>query len=343
MSTPVIDLTDEQLLSIMRQRRDLRARAEREDLKDKSYQLLPLGVEVAGFLRAIGKRNAKNTLDAYESTLDKLARHFADLELKDFEPPVGTERLEEFLDAEWGSAKSSTYNRHLAALAAFFGHFTARGRLQGDPTKLIRRAREQQPFRSTFSTDQRRAIIASQDNLRDRIALRLLLHYGLRRGGLQKVQFKHFDHVRKRVAVFLKGGKVRNVPIPEPAFWHDLERLILDQQAAPDHFLMCATRRNRYGTKPLLGKAMSGNGIHKWWYRCLANAGIVPEGTSSGERMHKARHTAGQTVLDRTGNLKAVQRLLGHASIQTTADVYTDWDDDALAVTMRDVLMEEDA
>jgi hypothetical protein len=28
----------------------------------------------------------------------------------------------------------------------------------------------------------------------------------------------------------------------------------------------------------------------------------------SGERMHKARHSAGQTMLDATGNLKAVQR-----------------------------------
>ena len=36
-----------------------------------------------------------------------------------------------------------------------------------------------------------------------------------------------------------------------------------------------------------------------------------------------ARHTAGQTVLDRTGNLKAVQKLLGHSSITTTADDIT--------------------
>jgi hypothetical protein len=36
--------------------------------------------------------------------------------------------------------------------------------------------------------------------------------------------------------------------------------------------------------------------------------------------MHKARHTAGQRVLDATGNLKATQKLLGRASIQTTGD-----------------------
>ena len=43
-------------------------------------------------------------------------------------------------------------------------------------------------------------------------------------------------------------------------------------------------------------------------------------------------------MLDKTGNLKAVQKLLGHASIQTIADIYTDWDIEQLAETMRDVL-----
>jgi hypothetical protein len=57
--------------------------------------------------------------------------------------------------------------------------------------------------------------------------------------------------------------------------------------------------------------------------------------------MHKARHTAGQRVLDHTGNLKAVQQLLGHASIQTTGDIYTDWDIDQLAATMAEVLEDD--
>ena len=50
--------------------------------------------------------------------------------------------------------------------------------------------------------------------------------------------------------------------------------------------------------------------------------------------MHKARHTAGQRLLDATGNLKAVQKLLGHTSIQTTDDVYIDWDVEQLAASL---------
>lgn len=83
---------------------------------------------------------------------------------------------------------------------------------------------------------------------------------------------------------------------------------------------------------------MGVHGLHSWWYRCLAEAGVVAAGTSSGERMHKARHTAGRRVLDATrGNLKAVQKLLGHTSIQTTGDIYADWDEYQLAETLLEI------
>jgi site-specific recombinase XerC len=41
------------------------------------------------------------------------------------------------------------------------------------------------------------------------------------------------------------------------------------------------------------------------------------------------------------GNLKATQKLLGHSSISTTADIYVDWDIDQLAETLRDMLESE--
>ena len=84
------------------------------------------------------------------------------------------------------------------------------------------------------------------------------------------------------------------------------------------------------------------HGMHDWWYRCLQRAGIVDEGVTSGERMHKARHTAGQRLLDATGNLKAVQKLLGHSSIQTTGDIYTDWDDEQLAQSLLEAVEDEE-
>ena len=314
----------------------------RDALKDKSYQASPLGEDAAGYLRVKRKRLTESSHRDYERGLAHLAWHFADLRLEDFEPPTGTTRIEEFLDHEYGDSSPRNYNKNLSILKDFFRFQIMRGRLHGDPTLPIERARARQVYRTTFSTSQRRAIIASAEELRDRIALRLLLDYGLRKGALQAIQFKHFDHQRRRLTIFTKGEKVREVPIPHPAFWMDLERHLLDVEAQAGHYLMCRTKTvPRAGVVRFPDKPLGAHGLHDWWYRQLINAGIVPAGTTSGERMHKARHTAGQRVLDATGNLKATQKLLGHSSVQTTGDIYADWDIDQLTATMTDVLKDD--
>jgi site-specific recombinase XerC len=51
-----------------------------------------------------------------------------------------------------------------------------------------------------------------------------------------------------------------------------------------------------------------------------------------------ATHSAaGQRILHKTGNLKAAQKLLGHADISTTGNIYTDWDIDQLAETLAEI------
>ena len=140
--------------------------------------------------------------------------------------------------------------------------------------------------------------------------------------------------------------------IPHNAFWFDLERLIVEEEAKPTHYLLPRQKTVPRRFDPETRKAiefqtvrfheepMGGHGLHDSWYRALERAGVVAPGQRAGERMHKGRHTAGQRVLDKTGNLKATQKLLGHASIQTTGDEYVDWAIDQLAATLREVVGE---
>lgn len=131
----------------------------------------------------------------------------------------------------------------------------------------------------------------------------------------------------------------------------------MDWQAQPGEYLLCRehtiprwnSRDDKKRKRPpdriervqYRDQPMGVHGLHNWWYRCLERASVVARGQTSGERMHKARHTAGQRLLDHTkGNLKAVQKLLGHSSITTTGDIYTDWDIDQLAETLRGMLEE---
>jgi site-specific recombinase XerD len=327
------------------------SRIVREATKDKSYRAFPLGQEAARFLRSNRGRWSPETYRTYETCLDKLARHFADLELADFEPPVGTERLEEFIDTLWGDAAPRTRAKNLSMVKEFFKWAVLAERLYGDPARPLRPPRKVGVYRSTFSPDQERAIFAENAERRDRLALHLLLKEGLRKGALARVQFKHFDHARRRLTIFTKGGKVQTVPIPDPVFWNELEHNILEAEAAPDHYLLPARRVQVPGGRKgqpavitqLPDRPMSKQSIHRWWYRCLERAGIVARGVESGEKMHKARHTAGQRLLDHTrGNIKAVQKLLGHSSLTTTGDIYVDWDIDQLEEVRREQLAESE-
>jgi integrase len=203
--------------------------------------------------------------------------------------------------------------------------------MYGDPARPLRPPKKRGVHRETFSDSERTTIIADgpePDSLhRDRCALRLLVTYGLRKDSLRRVQFRHFDHNRRQLVIFAKGGKVRRLPIVETGFWDDLGRHIIEWEAKPDDFLLCRRQlrpnRHKLGERFVTehrAEPMGVHGLHKWWYRCLERAGIVAAGQTSGRKMHMARHTAGQRVLDATGNLKAAQKLLGHSSITTRRD-----------------------
>jgi hypothetical protein len=96
------------------------ARERRDAMKNKAYRAFPLGQEAGAYLRQNRGRLLPNTYKTYESCLDKLARHFADLDLADFEPSVGTERLEEFIEEEWGESASRTQAKNISILKGFF-------------------------------------------------------------------------------------------------------------------------------------------------------------------------------------------------------------------------------
>jgi integrase len=278
-----------------------------------------------GFLRSKRKRLAESSYTEYERVMEKVIDDLGgDTDVKDLEPPGGTEIVEEFLDSRWGTSPHA-YNRNLSVVRGLVRFLMERGHLDRDPCLPIERSRPGSHARTTFDDEVVRKILDAADNPRDRVALRLLLVYGLRKGALTGLQMVCFDKVRRMISFRTKGRKYHAIPIVGESIWNDVEEI----DGHPGDFLL-----HRRDDPP---KPMSPHGVHLWWYARLADAGIVDPGTTSGQRMHKARHTAGQRVLDSTGNLKAAQRLLGHASIQTTGDVYADWDADALRETMRGV------
>lgn len=324
------------------------ARTVREAVRDKSYRSYPMGGEAGHYLRWKRGSLTKDSYRDYESCLDKLARYFPDLEIKDFEPPVGTERLEEFMQDRWGASEPRTWNKNRSIMADFFKWAVLTQRLHGDPTLALPRAKARDVMREHYSEETRDRIIESQDNPRDWLCCWLLLKRGLRKGALRSLQFKSFDHTTRRLTFVTKGGKVQTIPISNDDFWAKLDVYKLDWQAQPHEYLLNG-RKTVFWKYDEQGNAltrvferrdrpMGNHGAHDWWYACLRKAGIVAEGQTSGEKMHKSRHTAGQLLLDKTqGNIVAVKELLGHSDISTTEGHYASWDVDRLDLTLREV------
>jgi integrase len=314
----------------------LAARARREALRDRSYRTTPLGQEVGRYCR--WKRNewgaSERTIDDYELILARLALDHADLGLHDLAPPVGTERLREFIDDRWGDRTPRTRAKVVSVLRDFFAWAVRERGLVGSPAAAIARPRRRDVPRGTFSPSEAAALVSAQPRLRDRVAVLLLLRLGLRNRELASVQFRHYDG--RQLTVLGKGGRVRYLPVVDQGLRLALERHILDRGPAPDEFLLYP---ERYGPEFYCGpvgliwddrlKGLSPAAMHRWWRRCVDRAGIPYRS------MHTARHTAITEFLRATGDLVLAQKLAGHADVGTTANVYAHLDTTDLEAALR--------
>lgn len=277
------------------------------------------------FLRMKRRRLAESSYREYMRVMEKLVLDLGPAtEVSTLEPPRGTETVEQFLESRWGTAPHA-YNRNLSVIRGFIKFLLQREHLTHDACAPLERSKPEKHRRAPFNESEVHAIIDAADSPRDKIALRLLLIYGLRKGALTNLQLLCFDRERRVISFRTKGRKYHVIPIASEEIWRNLDLI----DGRPSDYLL---HRRGDPSKPL-----SPHAVHVYWYQMLERAGIVEPGTTSGRRMHWSRHTAGQRLLDATGNLKAVQELLGHASIQTTGDCYSGWSTEQLRDTMENL------
>jgi integrase/recombinase XerC len=151
---------------------------------------------------------------------------------------------------------------------------------------------------------------ASPELLRDRLVLELLYATGIRVGELCGLDVRDVDRGRRVVRVLGKGAKERAVPYGLPADealedWLRLGRPHLARPASGDALLLGA-RGGRL--QPAAARRIVG--------RYARAAGLPHTGP------HGLRHSAATHLLEGGADLRAVQELLGHASLSST-QIYT--------------------
>jgi integrase/recombinase XerC/integrase/recombinase XerD len=277
---------------------------------------------LASFERALRARGlAEPTRRAYGRDLERLAA-FACESLHRAPGELGPRELRRFAQAlaEGGDAKA-TVARRLAAARTFFRHLLERGELEANPADLVsspkRGAKLPRVLKQTEASALLDAVPATTPlELRDRALLELAYGSGLRAQEIVDLDLASLDRDSEQLRVEGKGGRSRVVPLGEPG-WRALERYLERGRPAlaaeapagdrPETALLLSKRGRRLSTSDVRRR------LTTWTRRPALAGGVSP---------HTLRHSFATHLLEGGADLRAIQELLGHASISTT-QIYT--------------------
>jgi len=202
-----------------------------------------------------------------------------------------------------------TMGRKLAALRSFCNWLCRIGELSNNPARAIRNPKAPQHLPRFLSEAEIVALLESpgddDEGIRDRAVLELLYATGLRAGEITTLNVESIDPDACTVRVLGKGRKERIVPFGEAA-----GRCLAMYLAVREEW-------RRTSTQALFltptGKRLSTDGLRKLLAARLRDASINKQVTP-----HAIRHSFATHLLNAGADLRAIQELLGHASLGTT-------------------------
>ena len=265
-----------------------------------------------------GRRLAANTLEAYARDGALLATLSSGRE-----PAALTSHdIRRFIATLHGKGQSP---RSLACILfswrGFYEWLVRRHESPANPCAGVKAPKAAKMLPPTLSPDEAVRLVAIEDvspmGLRDRAIFELAYSSGLRVSELTGLDLEALDTRSREVRVTGKGAKTRIVPVGEHAL------------AALAAYLPVRTKLAKPEEKALFvgrsGRRVSVRDVQRRIKRWAAAAGI-----DTDVHPHMLRHSFASHVLQSSGDLRAVQEMLGHASIAST-QVYTHLDFQHLA------------
>jgi len=204
--------------------------------------------------------------------------------------------------------RKSTIARKLSALRTFFRYLVREGHLSANPGDLVSTPRQEKYLPTVMTVDETFALIdsinkADRLSLRDRAIFELLYSSGLRVSELTGLDVGKVYFDQELVRVTGKGEKERIVPVGQHAL--GALRAYLEERGAPGDQEPMFLNRN--------GGRLTPRSIQRHLKKHLLLAGIIKDATP-----HALRHSFATHLLDGGADLRAIQELLGHASLSTT-------------------------
>ena len=204
--------------------------------------------------------------------------------------------------------QKSSIGRKLAAIRAFFNYLVREGLAAKNPAELVSTPKKEKRVPFHLNIDEVTALVESPRegdliSLRDRAILETLYSCGIRVSELTGLSIGEVDLESGLVRVLGKGGKERVVPVGRHA-----------RQAIADYLL---ARGNPPLDAPFLLNARGGRLTSRSVARTVDKY-ILRLATTKKISPHTLRHTFATHMLEAGADLRAIQELLGHASLSTT-------------------------
>ncbi len=218
--------------------------------------------------------------------------------------------------------KPTTIQRELSSIRSFYQYLIREKKVKYNPAKEVSAPKTGQPLPKTCDVEQIEQLLkdgGNSDDLltRDLAIFELIYSSGLRLAELVSLNLNDIDLLQQRLIVTGKGNKTRYLPIGSKAC------------VAIKRWLKVRGNFGRFEVDALflsrLGKRISPRNIQS-----RLNALVKRQSLDQQLSPHTLRHSFATHLLESSGDLRAVQELLGHANISTT-QVYTHLDFQHLA------------
>ncbi len=267
------------------------------------------------------RRLSTHTESSYRRDLARLSS-FCDQEGIEDWSDLDSRRLRTFAAARHreGLAPGSL-QRLLSAVRGFYAYLLREGRVRSNPAQGVSAPRQRRRLPKVLDVDQMATLLDAHTEdpleLRDLTIMELAYSSGLRLAELVSLNLGDVDIADGTVKVTGKGNKGRIVPVGRRALKILEEWMrVRAGMAAPDEDALFVGRRGRR-----LGVRSVQERMRRW---------ALKRGLDTHLHPHMLRHSFASHVLESSGDLRAVQELLGHARISTT-QIYTHLDFQHLA------------
>ncbi len=295
----------------------------RQTEKNTETPAATLTKPIAGFLAHLEseRRLSSHSVAAYARDLNRLARWCDKRDIVDWRRFSTDDARTHAATLHQSGLSGRSVHRALSAGRTFFGWLRRERQVSRDPFAGVSAPKSAKKLPSTLTIEEITQLVEfdGNDNLaiRDRAMFELVYSSGLRLSELVAIDVGDFDRRDQMLRVLGKGNKTRLVPVGRQAIkaieaWLKVRP---ELSSADEKALFTGQHGRRLGARSVQQRL-----------RRLSLISDLPQDVHP----HMLRHSFASHMLQSSGDLRAVQELLGHANIATT-QIYTHLDYQHLA------------